>query len=100
MMEHETYEAAEQRAVPHRDFYNVRKVDTHVYLAAAMNQKHLLRFIKKKVKRFPDEVVVSRGRDGKGELTLSEVFDEIGVTPSRDTCLSLVDTCHVSTRSV
>ena len=48
-MEHEQEEAAEQRAVPHRDFYNVRKVDTHVHLAAAMNQKHLLRFIKRKV---------------------------------------------------
>ena len=37
-MEFEAAETAEQRAVPHRDFYNVRKVDTHVHLAAAMNQ--------------------------------------------------------------
>jgi hypothetical protein len=29
-----------------RDFYNVRKVDTHVHHSASMNQKHLLRFIK------------------------------------------------------
>jgi AMP deaminase len=28
------------------DFYNVRKVDTHVHHSASMNQKHLLRFIK------------------------------------------------------
>ena len=28
----------------------VRKVDTHVHLAAAMNQKHLLRFIKRKMR--------------------------------------------------
>jgi AMP deaminase len=40
--------------VPHRDFYNVRKVDTHVHHSACMNQKHLLRFIKHKMKKSPD----------------------------------------------
>ena len=39
--------------VPHRDFYNVRNVDTHVHHSACMNQKHLLRFIKSKLKRAP-----------------------------------------------
>jgi AMP deaminase len=38
----------------HRDFYNVRKVDTHVHHSASMNQKHLLRFIKSKMKKSPD----------------------------------------------
>ena len=32
-MEHELAETTEQRAVRHRDFYNIRKVDTHVHLA-------------------------------------------------------------------
>jgi len=41
------------KLVPHRDFYNVRKVDTHVHHSACMNQKHLLRFIKSKLKRCP-----------------------------------------------
>lgn len=41
------------QAVPHRDFYNVRKVDTHVHHSASFNQKHLLRFIKSKMKRAP-----------------------------------------------
>lgn len=36
-----------------RDFYNVRKVDTHVHHSASMNQKHLLRFIKSKMKKAP-----------------------------------------------
>lgn len=36
------------------DFYNVRKVDTHVHHSSSMNQKHLLRFIKSKMKRSPD----------------------------------------------
>lgn len=46
-----------QKSAPHRDFYNVRKVDTHVHHSACMNQKHLLRFIKSKLRKEPDEVV-------------------------------------------
>jgi AMP deaminase len=45
-----------QKTAPHRDFYNVRKVDTHVHHSASMNQKHLLRFIKSKLRKEPDEV--------------------------------------------
>ncbi|PPD97566.1 hypothetical protein GOBAR_DD05406 [Gossypium barbadense] len=44
-----------QKSAPHRDFYNVRKVDTHVHHSACMNQKHLLRFIKSKLRKEPDE---------------------------------------------
>lgn len=65
------------KSVPHRDFYNVRKVDTHVHHSACMNQKHLLRFIKKKLRNNPDEVVVYR--DGKF-LTLGEVFKSLQLT--------------------
>lgn len=70
-------EVADTKKVPHRDFYNVRKVDTHVHHSACMNQKHLLRFIKSKMKRCPDEVVIDR--DGK-RLTLKEVFESINLT--------------------
>jgi AMP deaminase len=66
--------AAEQKTVQHRDFYNVRKVDTHVHLSSCMNQKHLLRFIKGKLKTSPDEIVIFR--DGK-QLTLAEVFKSL-----------------------
>jgi hypothetical protein len=45
-----------QKSAPHRDFYNVRKVDTHVHHSSCMNQKHLLRFIKSKLRKEPDEV--------------------------------------------
>ena len=48
-----------QKSAPHRDFYNVRKVDTHVHHSACMNQKHLLRFIKSKLRKEPDEVIFS-----------------------------------------
>jgi AMP deaminase len=73
----EYQELADSKKVPHRDFYNVRKVDTHVHHSACMNQKHLLRFIKSKMKKSPDEVVLFR--DGR-HLTLKEVFESINLT--------------------
>ena len=73
----EYQETADSKSVPHRDFYNVRKVDTHVHHSACMNQKHLLRFIKSKMKKYPDEIVLFR--DGK-HLTLAEVFESINLT--------------------
>ncbi|KAL1950662.1 hypothetical protein VTO73DRAFT_5786 [Trametes versicolor] len=73
----EPQELAEVKSVPHRDFYNVRKVDTHVHHSSSMNQKHLLRFIKSKMKRSPKDVVIFR--DGK-ELTLEEVFKSLNLT--------------------
>lgn len=73
----EYQEVADTKAVPHRDFYNVRKVDTHVHHSACMNQKHLLRFIKSKMKKSPDEVVLFR--DGE-YLTLKQVFESINLT--------------------
>ncbi|KAK6350970.1 AMP deaminase, variant 2 [Orbilia javanica] len=73
----EYQEMADSKRVPHRDFYNVRKVDTHVHHSACMNQKHLLRFIKSKMRKCPDEVVIFR--DGK-HLTLREVFESINLT--------------------
>ena len=73
----EYQEMADSKKVPHRDFYNVRKVDTHVHHSACMNQKHLLRFIKSKMKKFPGEKVLNR--DGK-LLTLAEVFESINLT--------------------
>ncbi|XP_024528681.1 AMP deaminase [Selaginella moellendorffii] len=66
-----------QKSAPHRDFYNVRKVDTHVHHSSCMNQKHLLRFIKSKLRKEPDEVVIFR--DGK-YLTLKEVFESLDLT--------------------
>lgn len=70
-------ELADMKTVPHRDFYNVRKVDTHVHHSASMNQKHLLRFIKAKIKRYPDDVVIFR--DG-AHLTLQQVFESLNLT--------------------
>ncbi|MFS7976987.1 putative AMP deaminase [Helianthus anomalus] len=76
-----------QKSAPHRDFYNVRKVDTHVHHSACMNQKHLLRFIKSKLRKEPDEVVIFR--DGT-YLTLREVFESLDLT-SYDLNVDLLD---------
>uniref|UniRef100_A0A336MIP2 AMP deaminase n=1 Tax=Culicoides sonorensis TaxID=179676 RepID=A0A336MIP2_CULSO len=74
----ELRELASQKAIPHRDFYNIRKVDTHIHAASCMNQKHLLRFIKKTLKTYSDEVVtVSKGQ----EMTLAQVFQSMNLTP-------------------
>ncbi|ORX92910.1 AMP deaminase [Basidiobolus meristosporus CBS 931.73] len=73
----EYQEIADSKRVPHRDFYNVRKVDTQVHHSSCMNQKHLLRFIKSKLKRSPDDVVIHR--DGQ-DLTLAQVFDSLKLT--------------------
>lgn len=87
----EYQETADSKKVPHRDFYNVRKVDTHVHHSACMNQKHLLRFIKSKMKKCPDEIVLYR--DGR-HLTLKEVFESINLT-AYDLSIDTLD-MHVS----
>lgn len=45
-------------------------MDTHVHAASGMNQKHLLRFIKRKMKYNADDIVMVH--EGK-EVTLREV---------------------------
>ncbi|KAL3084438.1 hypothetical protein niasHT_035240 [Heterodera trifolii] len=75
----EELENEEQRNISHRDFYNVRKVDNHIHAASSMNHKHLLRFMKKKI-RTDANVVVMKDKSGK-EVTLSELFGQINVRP-------------------
>ncbi|XP_016330136.1 AMP deaminase 2-like isoform X5 [Sinocyclocheilus anshuiensis] len=73
----EMKELAAQKKVPHRDFYNIRKVDTHIHASSCMNQKHLLRFIKRAMKKYPGEIV--HVEQGRGQ-TLSEVFESMNLT--------------------
>ncbi|SCV03547.1 LAME_0H11298g1_1 [Lachancea meyersii CBS 8951] len=73
----EYQETSVSKKNPHRDFYNVRKVDTHVHHSACMNQKHLLRFIKYKLRHSGNEKVIYR--DGK-ILTLDEVFESLNLS--------------------
>lgn len=87
----ELRELASQKAVPHRDFYNIRKVDTHIHAASCMNQKHLLRFIKKTLKQSADEVVTVT-RSGQ-EMTLAEVFKSMNLT-TYDLTVDMLVSCH------
>uniref|UniRef100_A0A8C1UPM2 AMP deaminase 2 n=1 Tax=Cyprinus carpio TaxID=7962 RepID=A0A8C1UPM2_CYPCA len=82
----EMKELAAQKKVPHRDFYNIRKVrhptfikfiNTHIHASSCMNQKHLLRFIKRAMKKYPGEIV--HVEQGRGQ-TLSEVFESMNLT--------------------
>nr|UAW06711.1 deaminase [Kerria lacca] len=74
----EVQELAAQKAVPHRDFYNIRKVDTHIHAASCMNQKHLLRFIKKTIRMKEKEIVTC---DKSGQMmTLKDVFKSMNLT--------------------
>ncbi|KAK2152412.1 hypothetical protein LSH36_329g01002 [Paralvinella palmiformis] len=84
----EMSESACQKEVPHRDFYNVRKVDTHIHGASCMNQKHLLRFIKKKIKRHPDDRV-GVAKDGH-IMTLAEMFQTLNLN-SYDLSVDMLD---------
>ncbi|XP_029006006.1 AMP deaminase 2-like isoform X2 [Betta splendens] len=73
----EMKELAAQKKVPHRDFYNIRKVDTHIHASSCMNQKHLLRFIKRAMKKYPGEIV--HMENGRGQ-TLKDVFESMNLT--------------------
>ncbi|XP_078104619.1 AMP deaminase 2 isoform X3 [Sander vitreus] len=73
----EMKELAAQKKVPHRDFYNIRKVDTHIHASSCMNQKHLLRFIKRAMKKYPEEIV--HIEHGVGQ-TLKQVFESMNLT--------------------
>uniref|UniRef100_A0A8C6WRN8 AMP deaminase n=1 Tax=Neogobius melanostomus TaxID=47308 RepID=A0A8C6WRN8_9GOBI len=73
----EMKELAAQKKVPHRDFYNIRKVDTHIHASSCMNQKHLLRFIKRAMKKYPGEIV--HIEHGHGQ-TLKDVFESMNLT--------------------
>lgn len=77
-MLNEMAEMKELKSVPHRDFYNVRKVDTHIHAAACMNQKHLLKFIKASYHSEADRVVLEKGNQ---KMTLKEVFSKLHMDP-------------------
>ena len=53
------------------------QVDTHIHAASCMNQKHLLRFIKKAMKTNPDEIVCE---NGGVKMSLAQVFASMNVT--------------------
>jgi AMP deaminase len=85
------------KSVPHRDFFNVRKVDTHVHHSSCMTQRALLDFIKQKLvqddkKKSQDRDIVHvepKPKDGQpSQMTLTQVFQSLSLSAydlSRDT---------------
>ena len=78
-------EKDDMKLVAHRDFYNCRKVDTHIHHAAAMTQKMLLRFMKDKAEMERDLPEEQRpkvftkvaGKAGPVQQSLSAVLDDL-----------------------
>ncbi|TRY95817.1 hypothetical protein DNTS_021269 [Danionella cerebrum] len=77
-MLNEMAELKELKGVSHRDFYNVRKVDTHIHAAACMNQKHLLNFIQTTFKTDAERVVLEKAGLKR---TLKQVFNNLNMDP-------------------
>ncbi|XP_028813453.1 AMP deaminase 3-like isoform X3 [Denticeps clupeoides] len=77
-MLNEMAELKELKCVPHRDFYNVRKVDTHIHAAACMNQKHLLQFIQTTCQTEAERVVLEKNGQ---KVTLRQVFEKLEMDP-------------------
>lgn len=76
---------------------SIFQVDTHIHAASCMNQKHLLRFIKKKIKDNGNEVVcLDRNRQ---QMTLNQVFDEMNLT-AYDLTVDMLDVHAVTLFSV
>jgi len=75
----ENNETAESKRVPHRDFYNIRKVDNHIHHSACMTQKHLLRFIKSRLKHNSTDVVYKNNVTQK-TYTLHQLFNELNLS--------------------
>lgn len=69
------------------------QVDTHIHAASCMNQKHLLRFIKKTLKNHADEVVTC-SKTGE-TMTLREVFQSMNLT-TYDLSVDMLDVHAVS----
>jgi AMP deaminase len=70
-------EQLSQKKFPHRDFYNVYKIDTHVHHSSLANQKEFLNFIKDKLAKSEDDIVI---KQNNREMTLREVFQSIGLS--------------------
>jgi len=71
-------ETKQQKSKTHRDFYNVRKVDTHIHLAAAMDIISFKRFVEKKMDEEAETIVLKDKKTGD-PLSLKKVFERLGV---------------------
>ena len=68
-----------QRVQSRKDFYNIIKVDNHIHLGTCMNQKHLQKFIKAKLREQPHAIVNAIGPE---HVTLQTVMHNLGLNAS------------------
>jgi AMP deaminase len=89
-------ESLAQKRFPHRDFYNVVKVDGHVHATSMATQKHFLSYIKSKLKRCGDDVVLPNRDDLNGPpLTLRQTFESLNMR-AEDLSVDTLDVHHSS----
>jgi len=74
-------EGQRQRRSSGRDWFQVRKVDTHIHHSACFSQGQLMGFIRAKMRTEMD-TLVAKGKDRN--LTLREVFNTAGVGTEDD----------------
>ena len=72
-------EAVYQKVHSRKDFYNIIKVDNHIHLSTCMNQKHLQKFIKKKLLDESDTII---NVVGDQQIRLGEVMQRLGLDPA------------------
>lgn len=64
-------------------FDTCTQVDTHIHASSSMNHKHLLRFIKKKM-RTEHDVVVAKDKATGRMMTLGEVCGPVNISRSQN----------------
>lgn len=87
-------ESLAQKRFPHRDFYNCIRIDNHVHATSMATQKHFLSFMKSKLKKCGDDVVLRNRDDPNGPpLTLRETFKSLNMR-AEDLSIDTLDVHH------
>lgn len=69
---HSKEETRESKRVPHKDFYNCRKIDLNLLLSGCFSQWQLTEFIWTKLKKEPDKII--HQTSSGDHITLSQLF--------------------------
>lgn len=87
-------ESLAQKRFPHRDFYNCIRIDNHVHATSMATQKHFLSFMKSKLKKCGDDVVLQNRDDPEGPpLTLRQTFESLSMR-AEDLSVDTLDVHH------
>lgn len=87
-------ESLAQKRFPHRDFYNCIRIDNHVHATSMATQKHFLSFMKSKLKKCGDDVVLPNRDNLDGPpLTLRQTFESLNMR-AEDLSVDTLDVHH------